>query len=431
MVRLSGPQAVPIGRQLFHCRPPLGTRSRRVEYGQIMAGQAEIDRGLAWVLKGPRSYTGEDTVEISCHGSPLLLDRVVTAALGLGAVLARRGEFTQRAYLNGRLDLAQAEAVLDLIRAGSERERSAAYGVLAGGLGAQVARVRHHLTQALAIVEASLDFPENDLPPAHMYGALIETEEATSLAHQLVAAGEANEPWLGRIEVVITGPPNVGKSTLLNRLVGAERAIVDAEPGTTRDLVRAQCLWGGLAVEVVDTAGLRVPISSVEAEGIRRTQAAVAGAGVVLVVLDGSTPWQAEDEEAWRTGGARGVVVVNKADLPCRKEIPEEVASGGPVVWISATNGTGVEEMIAVARGMVRPLVETEGVVLTRERHRRCLAEVAERASGAGVTLRSGGLPECAAADLREALATAGEIVGIDVGEDVLETIFSEFCVGK
>jgi tRNA modification GTPase len=295
----------------------------------------------------------------------------------------------------------------------------------------QVARVQHHLTQALAIVEVGLDYPDEGLPASHMHWALIEIEEAISLTRHLVAVGEANAPWLGRVEVVITGPPNVGKSTLLNRLAREDRAIVDAEPGTTRDLVRAQCLWDGLAVEVVDTAGLRDPTSRVEAEGIRRTQAAAARAGIVLVVLDGSTPWQAEDTEAWRAGGGRGIVVVNKADLPCRKKVPEEVASSGPVVWISATNGTGVEEMIAIARRMVRPQVEAEGVVLTRERHRRCLAEVAVKAADAGVTLRTGGPPECAAMTLREALTTAGEIVGVDVGEEVLEAIFSEFCVGK
>lgn len=431
MVRLSGPQAIAIGRRLFRCRPSLGTRPRRVEFGRIMAGQTEIDQGLAWVLKGPGSYTGEDTVEISCHGSPLLLDRIVTAALGHGAMLARRGEFTHRAYLNGRLDLAQAEAVLDLIRAGSERERSAAYGVLTGEVGALVARVRGHLLRALAIVEAGLDFPEDDLPRDKERLAHKEAVAAAELSRRWVAASEGGAPWLGKIPVVLLGPPNVGKSTLLNRLVGEALAIVDKKPGTTRDLVRAQCEWEGLTVELVDTAGLRTPTSSVEAEGIRRAKAAAAGAGVVLAVLDGSRPWGTEDVETLRVAGERVVVVVNKADLPRQKEIPPETIRGESAMWISAENGTGVEDLIAVVGEKVRPLVEADGVVLTRRRQRSCLAEVEVRASEAAAALQEGGLPECVAADLRGAMAAAGEVVGVGVGEEVLEAIFSEFCIGK
>jgi tRNA modification GTPase len=396
-----------------------------------MAGQSEIDHGLAWVLQGPGSYTGEDTVEISCHGSPVLLDRVVTTALGHGAMLARPGEFTQRAYLNGRLDLAQAEAVLDLIRAGSEQERSAAYGVLTGELGALVARVRGHLVRALAIIEAGLDFPEDDLPRDQEFLARTEAAAAAELSRKWVVASEAGASWLGRVPVVLVGPPNVGKSTLLNRLVGEERAIVDKEPGTTRDLVRAQCGWEGLSVEVVDTAGLRVPTSSVEAEGIRRAQAAVAEAGVVLAVLDGSLPWGTEDAEALRVAGERMVVVVNKADLPRQKEIPPKMLCGRLVRWISAEKGTGVEDLIASVVEKVRPLVVADGVVLTRKRQRSCLAEVAVRASVAAAALQAEGLPECVAADLRGALAAAGAVVGIGVGDEVLEAIFSEFCIGK
>jgi tRNA modification GTPase len=424
IVRISGPRARAIGEAL--AGTILAANYARLRCFRANDG-ATIDEGIALFYQAPRSYPGEDVVELQAHGSPPILARLLRACLEQGARMARPGEFTERAFLNHKLDLAQAEAVADLIAAGSERAARAARRSLEGEFSRRVDDVLERLTGLRVLVEATLDFPEEGLDFLAQPQVRQRLEAAgDALAHLLVEAGRGTRLREG-LHVVIVGEPNTGKSSLLNALAGEDRAIVSASAGTTRDLVREALELDGVALTLVDTAGLRDSTDAVEAEGIRRAHAELARADLALAVLD------ARDEQvpAALVAAVRGLPRVlwlhNKADLtglPARAEARED----GWHCWLSVRTGNGM----AALRERLREEAgaEGEGSFSARARHVAALEQASSALGRARDRLREG-QAELAAEELRLAQQALGEITGVVVADDLLGRIFSEFCIGK
>jgi tRNA modification GTPase len=437
IVRLSGPEALSIARRIFQPRKPTGRwRSRRLTLGRIIdpGDGAVVDEVLLAYLPGPQTYTREDVVEINCHSGYGVLSRILDLTLAQGARLARPGEFTLRAFLSGRLDLTQAEAVLEVIKARTDPALTVAAAHLAGGLGRAVREAREALLDLLARVEAALDFPEeaSELPPESFEAAL--RHQAASLE---ALAGTYREGRLLKegLKVVIAGSPNVGKSSLLNRLLNADRAIVTEVPGTTRDVIEEAITLKGVMVRLSDTAGLRPARDRLEALGIERTRDRLAQADLILYLLDGSLPLGPADREALAELASRPcLTVINKVDLPAALAAADlEGAAGGPAVKISALTGEGLEALqqaivdLALGGGLV-----PAGEIVTQARHHRHLRSCLD-CLGRGRELLTTGLPpwELVALELKEAVGELGEITGQEVGDDVLDRIFSQFCLGK
>ena len=433
IVRLSGPRAIHIGRKLFHSTPPLGERIRYIEYGRVVDGDREIDTGLAWALKAPRSYTGEDTIEISCHGSCLVLETLVHAAVVCGAVTAAPGEFTRRAFLNGRLDLLQAEAVVDLIQAGSKFDLNNAYGHTRGRLSKLVNQLKSCFIKPLSLLEVGLDFSQEDADEVCRQQMLEEIQQAIELGRQLADTFEGSRRRQDGILVVLVGRTNVGKSTLLNGLLGEEKAIVTPIPGTTRDLVEGRTVWAGESVRLVDTAGLRPGKDLAEREGIRRTRESVEAADLVLAVFDASCEWQEEDGEVMELIRSKPtILVLNKSDLTRRLVLSERFRLKHSWLGVSALCDVGLDQLRKrVVRMMPQPNL-VEGVGITRQRHHNCLLRAIDRAEEARALLLDQQLDECAVAELREGLNALEEMLGErNVEEELLGQIFSDFCIGK
>ena len=432
IVRFSGPDAFSISQQIFRSRPAIGARIRRVEYGRIWAGGREIDTGVAWAFQAPHSFTGEDTVEISCHGSMVVLESVVEEALRLGASAAAPGEFTRRAFVNGRLDLLQAEAVIDLIQACSKGTLDNAYGMAGGRLSAMVRKLKEQVVKALSLLEVGLDFSDEDIDEIgrrQIRGELVELVEfSRRLAETFEGAKRRQEGYL----VALIGRPNVGKSTLLNVLLGEERAIVTSVPGTTRDLVEGRAIWGSEAVRLVDTAGIRPTTDPVERKGVERAEQLVERADLVLAIFDTSVPWNDEDQAVLELiPYDKSIAIFNKVDLP--RILDESTVSnkGASVVEISALTEQGIDELKRASINMLPQMAAIDGVGITRQRHQDCLLRVAGSGAEAGKLLASRQPDECVVAELQVALEALGEMLGERTDEDVLDYIFSEFCIGK
>ena len=433
-MRLSGPEALSISQQIFRSRPSLGQRVRHVEYGRIWAGGREIDTGVAWVFAAPHSYTGEDTVEISCHGSAVVLESVVEEAISLGATAAAPGEFTRRAFLNGRLDLLEAEAVIDLIQASSKAHLDNAYGLASGRLSKMVRELKKQLVKMLSLLEIGLDFSDEDIDRIgrqEIQTALRKVVESSlRLAETFEGTRRRQEGYL----VVLVGRPNVGKSTLLNALLGEDRAIVTPVPGTTRDLVEGRTTWAGETVRLVDTAGIRQSRNLIEKEGIERASQAIGEADVILVVFDSSTE-SSEDDVAVLDlipSDRKSIAVFNKIDLPgtgARSKI--EARTSVSEVEISALREFGIEELKREVTAQLPHRTEIDGVGITRQRHQECLLRVAKSGAIADELLSSSQPDECVVAELQDALSALGEMLGETVEEEVLDSIFSQFCIGK
>ena len=427
LVRLSGPHAISIGRQVFFSQPPLGQRVRHVEFGKVFIDGKEVDTGLGWVLKGPRSYTGEDTVEISCHGSIVVLESLVQAAISRGAVLAAPGEFTRRAFLHGRLDLLQAEAVIDLIQAGSQSSLDSAYGSVDGRLSQLILELKDRIVKALSLVEVGLDFNEEDIGDVNWVPVAEYLRDALSLATRLVGTFEGNRRRRDGILIAIFGRPNVGKSTLLNVLLGEDRAIVTPVPGTTRDIIEGRTVWDGVSVRLSDSAGIRSSGDPVEQEGVSRALRAAREADFVLSVLDSSVEWQDADRVVLDLlFDLPGLIVLNKSDLPRKIQLPVNISSRHSPIEISALTGKGLHALqrLVLERTPLPSLIG--GVGLTRQRHCDCLSRVVlSLEKGCGMV--SSGL----FAELQEGLGAIGEMLGERIDDDILDRIFSDFCIGK
>ncbi len=428
IVRLSGPGAVTIathitGREL----PP-----RQAVYSPFQAANGSvIDEGIALYFRGPHSFTGEDVVELQGHGGPVVMDMLLGRALVLGARAARPGEFSERAFLNDRLDLAQAEAIADLIESGSERAARAAMSSLRGEFSRRVHALVEQLIELRTYIEAALDFPDEEID----FLATPEVESRLQVLEQAFdeIAGSARQGQLLRdgLSVVIAGPPNAGKSSLMNRLAGQETAIVTDVPGTTRDVLREQILIDGMPLHVVDTAGLRQSPDRVEQEGIRRALGEIERADHVLLVVedagaDDSLPALREQLPA----GLSVTVLRNKIDL---SEVPSgiEQTSEGAVLRLSATTGDGLDTLRAHLREVAGLTADSEGAFSARRRHLDALRRAHAHLQQGARQLRVRQAGELMAEELRQAQEALGEITGEFSNEDLLGRIFSSFCIGK
>ena len=430
IVRLSGSQSVNIARRCFSSTETLGTRPRFAELGKVVVDGEVIDEGLGLVFLGPKSYTGEDVVEIQCHGNPLIIQKIIKFAVSCGARVAGPGEFTKRAFLNGRLDLMQAEAVVDLIKAESEVELRDAYGQARGRLSELVKHLKEQVVSALALIEVGLDFSDEDIDEIGrvriLEGLKGVLAEATLLVDQFEAGGRRMRGSM----VAIVGPANVGKSTLLNHLLGEERAIVSSRPGTTRDTVEGHAVFGGRSVRLVDTAGIRDSEDVIELEGISKTKQKIQDANLVLLVVDSSD----EDSPAVLKDlipqiACPFIVVVNKIDLV----VDHNVALGDypQCVFVSGHTSEGLGDLQAAVEASLADFGEGGAVALTRDRHANLLSDVCAKVAAAISGLELGHSDECVAVDLHGALGDCGLLLGEDVDEDVLDAVFSEFCIGK
>jgi tRNA modification GTPase len=441
LIRVSGTGAEGIVRRLFRTARPLEVFiSHHLYHGEIVAPETGVvlDDVLVAFLKGPHTYSGEDMLEISCHGGPLILRTVLAEVVRAGARPAERGEFTKRAFLNGRLDLSQAEAVLDLITAKTPEGLTAAVDRLKGKLSGRIEPIRNAVIDLLAGIEAAIDFAEDDGVVDAPGAVLPEFQTAIDNLHSLAETYRRGRIIREGIGVVIAGRPNVGKSSLLNRILGEKRAIVTPIPGTTRDFIEETVNIGGIPVRLTDTAGIRPPENAIEKEGIDIVWERLATADAVLVLLDGSMELKPEDQKLLAQMQAKPMIpVINKSDLPQRLDeallrdlLPEGMP---PAVRISAKYGDGIDRLTAAIQEMIlaTPGEETPEAMIADLRHKVALERAAECLIRAQEGLRDGLPSELAALEVREALDALGEITGRTTSEEVLDRIFANFCIGK
>lgn len=428
IVRVSGPAARTIAAQLAGGPPP-PRRAVLRPFGS--AGCEPLDTGLLLYFPAPHSYTGEDVVEFQLHGSPLLTRMLVDAIVACGARPARAGEFTERAWLNDRLDLAQAEAVADLIDASTEAAARAARRSLAGAFSAAVLELDEQVAALRTWVEAALDFPDEDidvLDDAGLAARIATLDAAFDHLERTVRHGRLLRDG---VQVVIAGRPNAGKSSLLNALAGHDAAIVTDVPGTTRDLVRAELDFDGLPVHVIDTAGLHEAADAIEREGMRRTRAELGHADLILLVIDTTNP--AGDDAALRAAMPAGVpviLVLNKIDASGQPAGHREAAGGDEAVGVCALTGAGLDALRARVGERVG-YSAAEGTLIARQRHLDALRRARRHFEAGRSLLAPGGAPELFAEEMRAVHAALGEITGEFGTEDLLARIFAGFCIGK
>ncbi len=433
VIRLSGPGAFGIAEACFRpagktSEKPTAARSHTVHYGKIVRAGREVDEVLLTVFRAPRTFTREDVVEISCHGGLLPARLTLDALLESGARLAEPGEFTRRAFLNGRIDLAQAEAVADLIHSRTELALAAAREQLAGKLSARINRLRDDMMKILAHIEAHIDFPDEDIQPDTRDTLLKRLRASIDFMDELLRTAEEGQILRRGVRAAIVGRPNAGKSSLLNQLLGRDRAIVSPVPGTTRDTIEETANIRGLPVVLIDTAGLRETSDDVEIEGVKRSRQTLATAEIILHVLDASEPLSPEDQTHLEEFSARKRILVrNKIDRPSRLQMAE------PSVGVSCVTGDGIEQLKdAVKNKIWAGEISGEMLqVMINARHQDALRRANAAAARAEEALRADASLDLVALDLRIAVNAIGEIVGKTTTEDLLDSIFSQFCIGK
>jgi tRNA modification GTPase len=456
VVRISGPQAfviadkcfLPIGKSSLK---PSAATTHTIHFGKIVRQGRSVDEVLLAVLRAPRTFTREDTVEITCHGGLLPAKLVLDTLLENGARPAEPGEFTRRAFLNGRIDLAQAEAVADLIHSRTELALAAANEQLAGKLSQRINELRDEMMKTLAHVEAHIDFPDEDILPDTKEQLLKRLERGIAFMDELLRTANEGQILRRGIRAAIVGRPNAGKSSLLNQLLGHDRAIVSPIPGTTRDTIEETANIRGLPVVFIDTAGLREARDEIEQEGVRRSRESLARAEFILHVLDASEPLTSADEKYFAEfAGKKRILVVNKMDLPRKLNLPSErgspepqqvgnvgsAAAGdsrAPVVEVCCLSGQGIEAL----KDAIKELVWSGEIraemlqVMINSRHQDALTRARAATQRTLDVLRAGETLELAAGELRIAVNAVGEIVGKTTTEDLLDSIFSQFCIGK
>jgi tRNA modification GTPase len=430
VVRLSGPDAVAIAGALLSSPAALETQpSHTIRKVQLVDRETEapIDEAVCAVMRAPRSYTGEDVVELSCHGGPALLAMVVARLCRAGARLAEPGEFTRRAFVNGRMDLARAEAVALVITARTERAVTLAARALEGELGARIHALRDALLDLVAGLEVGLDFPEDAVGVAPATAGR-RVEQCARDVEALLAAARRGRLVQDGVTIALVGRPNAGKSSLLNALLGRERAIVAPTPGTTRDVVEGAVEIAGVPVRLLDTAGLATAGDPIEAEGMKRTVRALDESDVALLVVDGSLAATDADVVDAALATRRTVVVRAKSDLP-RHPLATPPADA---VAVSSVTGEGMPALLARLAEEVRAVTgdADEGQLAATLRQIDALERIARALRTAGAALES--LPlEAALVDLRDALVATSELLGLELGDAVVDRIFATFCVGK
>ena len=435
LIRLSGPNPRLLVKGVFQPVWQQDLIPRRPTLGRITGEGGEVlDQVLLTWFPAPGSYTGEDVIEVSCHGSLLIVQQIIHGLICQGARMAEPGEFTKRAFLNGKLDLVQAEAVRDLIESQTAFQARLAAEQLGGRLSRQLEPVRGQLVQILSHMETALEFVEDEVTPEGKETLLGRQQEITRDLGQLAAGFDLGRLVRAGMEVAITGSPNVGKSSIFNALLKNDRALVTAVPGTTRDAVSETISIEGLPARLVDTAGIREARDQVEKLGIEKTREYLARADVILFVLDGNTAFGSGEREIWELTRERPtILVLNKRDLPRRLHLPRELQQGCQEVSTSALRGEGITHLVKALWREVTPEtgVEKESCFLTNIRHYeavRAAIRWMEKGIGAYQEGLSEEYPIC---DFRKALESLGTITGETTVDDILDQIFSTFCIGK
>jgi len=435
IVRLSGPEATRIAQPMLRLRNPMAHAQARFADVLDVETQEKLDEAVVTFFAAPHSYTGEDVVEVAAHGSPVILETLVRQALQGGARLAAPGEFTQRAFLCGRIDLTQAEAVHDLIEAQTLYQARVAAQQLQGALSRRIKPIKEGLVALIALLEAGIDFAEDDVDVLPGRAILSRVGEIRGQLQPVADSFARGRIVQAGLMLAIVGRPNAGKSSLFNRIVQRERAIVTAAPGTTRDLVTERVSLGGIPVELVDTAGMREASDEAEQIGIRKSREALADADMVLLVLDATAAPEQEELELLATlTQRRALVVVNKSDLARTSAAMEEALSelGLPVVHTSALNGEGVGELKQKMLALVADqTVETETGMLTSLRQYQAVTATLEGLGAAAVAAEQNIPHEMVLLDLYGALRHLDSLTGETTSEDILNLIFSTFCIGK
>jgi tRNA modification GTPase len=437
IIRISGSDAYAIVQQLFQpAKNVVDLQPYRLHYGHIVAPSTNdvIDETLVVFMPQPHSYTRQDVVEIQAHGGIVSLRHILELVLSQGARPAEAGEMTLRAFLNGRLDLAQAEAVLDIIEAKTDAALRVAAEQLGGSLSAQVAGVRTDLLDTLAFLEASIDFVEDEIP---FQDIVLPLNRVSQSLEKLLASADNGIIYRQGVRAAIVGRPNVGKSSLLNALLRGERAIVTNIPGTTRDTLEETANVGGIPLVLVDTAGIRAtPADEVERIGVERSQTALERADIALMVVDGSSKLEQEDWEiAALVEGKPALLVINKTDLPATQDhtISSDFLPATPRVAISALTTEGIDMLESTIVNLVMggKVTLSDTPLVNNPRHKNLLQRALDHTLSAIEAQEAGLSPDLVSIDVREAVEALGEITGETVTEDLLDTIFGKFCIGK
>ena len=437
IVRLTGPDTRRILDGVFapaNGRPMSAQTPRKLVFGRALdRSGGVIDEALAVLFPGPNSYTGEDCAEIHCHGSPVVLDEVLAAAFARGARQARGGEFTQRAFLSGRMDLIQAESVADLIDAESAGAARNAVGQLQGRMSRSVGGIYDALMDVVSRFYAIVDYPDEEIEPLQQAQIEQTLAESAERLDALLATFSRGRLLKSGVPAVILGKPNAGKSSLLNALLGYDRAIVTDIAGTTRDTVEEKVLVGSVLLRLCDTAGIRDAADTVERLGVERAQQAAQRAELALLVLDGSAPLTREDEEAIAAArrARRMLVLVNKADLPQVLDTAALRVRFGEVIPLSARSGAGVDALCRAVEELFAGGETPRGELLTNARQAESAQRALDAVRRAEQALRRGLSPDAVLTDAEEALEALAEFSGKRVRDDLVATIFSRFCVGK
>ena len=427
LVRISGVNAIDVAEKIFRGKEnPSRFGSHVQHFGEIVDGKGRlIDQVMFSIHRAPASYTGEDLLEISCHGGTLVTAKVLEACLRGGARAARPGEFTERAFLNGKMDLTQAEAVIDLIRARTDLALRSATEQLEGRLGEKIRKIRDGLVSLLAHIDASIDFPEEGISPDEGEKLCARLGSVREEIAALLATADQGRILREGVRVVIYGATNAGKSSLLNRLLGYDRVIVSETHGTTRDTIEETANLDGLPIRLLDTAGLRASASELEQEGIVRTERSLQLADLRLHIADRNAPKPSHFDK--RAGNSNEIVVLNKSDLP-----EDSDWKNFPALRVSCMTGEGLPELQKeILARITKQNLRPESTVAINARHRDCLRRALESCDRAGAALGQRLSPEYVAVDLNEALRAVGEVIGVVDVEQILDSVFGQFCVGK
>ncbi|MFY9426553.1 MAG: tRNA uridine-5-carboxymethylaminomethyl(34) synthesis GTPase MnmE [Caldicoprobacterales bacterium] len=440
IVRISGSKALDIAREIFIfvSKKNKNFKDRYMHYGKVVDSEGSIiDEVLLVYMKGPRSYTAEDVVEIHCHGGIIPLTSILKEVINRGARLAEPGEFTKRAFLKGRIDLVQAEAVMDLICAKTEKLAKASLNQMEGSLSAHIKRMREQLIDIMAHIEVTIDYPEEDIDEITTQSIRENISSIVENINHLISTAEHGNLIRQGIKAVIIGKTNVGKSSLLNALVKEERAIVTDIPGTTRDVIEEFINIRGVAVRIIDTAGIRETLDQVERIGIERSKQNIENADLIITVLDASTPLEDEDREILDyLKGRKVLIILNKIDKPVlldRRDIEEYMGSETPIVETSLTLGKGIDKVEDIIYKMFfRGEIEiSDHLMITNIRHQEILNNAKKYLIDALGGLDNQIPLDIVSIDLRAAVDSLGSITGETVTEDLIDKIFSEFCLGK
>lgn len=423
VIRVSGPEAAEFTEKIFKSKKPLSeAASHTVTFGKLVWEGQVLDEALVTLFRAPRSFTGENVCEISCHGGTVVVNRVIDALLGAGCVLAEPGEFTKRAFMNGKLSLTQAEAVKDIIDARTDGALWAAVNRLEGGISAPIRKIRGELLHLLASIQAASDFPEDDIEDFSGGDVAAELSETLSELVRLKNTSRRGEALRDGVFCVICGIPNTGKSSLLNALCGRERAIVNTAAGTTRDVIDVWTDIEGIPVRLSDTAGIRESGDSIEREGVRLSRDSIRAADICIFLTEAGRPLTSEEEDLLASIPCAVIKAANKCDLN------GETREG--YIPISAKNNTGIEALRSAIIAELG-LMNSGGAVIANRRQREAVGRAAAAVERALAALAEGFYGDIAAIDIADAVSALGEAEGMTVSDEVVDEIFREFCLGK